>query len=299
MSFRNWLPYVAAGIGIGVVLSLLVAFALHNYQRASECSYYSAEPHCQNATEDSPSVRLTPPQRDYRPSPDPYPERKEWREERDLQAQGKMAEWAFWAVVAAFVSVFVTGIGVVLVAFTLEASRDAVTAANRTANEAKRIGEAQVRAYLSCEGAKYTVDSHWFSCHVTIRNHGQSPAIWTEITGGMTIIKEGVSGKGAVVSTRKNSTPGPTVAAGQPAEIFLVWTHADMGDGGHKAIWERTGIFDLTCRLDWEDVFGEKHSSSFWLGAEIKGDTYFFSKDERRGTLTAFNSATPTHRNKQ
>lgn len=149
MSRRYWLPYVAAGIGIGVVISLLVALALQNHQRTSECEYYSAEPHCQNTANNSPNVRLTPSQREYGPSPDPYSERKEWREEQDLKAQRQMAEWAFWAVMAGLGSVAITGVGVILIALTLDETRKAVVVSAEGTKAAKQAVELTRKAHIT------------------------------------------------------------------------------------------------------------------------------------------------------
>lgn len=68
------------------------------------------------------------------PPANPRPKRNEWREERDLQAQREMAQWAFWMVVVSGVGVVITGAGVWLVRetliYTAEQSRAALIQAN-------------------------------------------------------------------------------------------------------------------------------------------------------------------------
>ena len=40
----------------------------------------------------------------------------------------------------------------------------------------RKIGEAQVRAYLTCNGGSYTVEKDKIICEINFTNHGQSPA---------------------------------------------------------------------------------------------------------------------------
>jgi hypothetical protein len=200
MSFRDRLPNIAIGFGIGVVIALVAAWALHDYQRGAECKYYSAEPHCQDASNVSPSVRVSTISAEKGPNPDPYPERKEWREEQDLKAQRDQAYWAWGAMVAALMAVGVTSIGVVLLWFTLGHTRDAAESARAMviesekataavvagAQEAKRIGEAQARAYLAIElrGGILRDTIHNTQPHVVgnLENTGNTPASNVDFT---------------------------------------------------------------------------------------------------------------------
>ncbi|MEE2690585.1 MAG: hypothetical protein VX640_03485 [Pseudomonadota bacterium] len=75
--------------------------------------------------------------------------------------------------------VFVTLAGVIYVAMTLGATREAVSATNRATDETRKIGEAQARAYLSCPDGIFKVNpaNHCDSeIAINIRNSGNSPA---------------------------------------------------------------------------------------------------------------------------
>jgi len=106
--------------------------------------------------------------------------REHQRGERDLAAQRDMAKWAGWLLIASGAGVWITLAGVIYVALTLQATRAAVAAANRTADEAKRIGEAQIRAYLSPSIEKFTLQGdgqNIFKFRMGLKNSGQSPAL--------------------------------------------------------------------------------------------------------------------------
>ncbi|MBE0453638.1 MAG: hypothetical protein IBX58_08160 [Roseovarius sp.] len=103
------------------------------------------------------------------------------RAEKDLIAQTEMALWAFWMLIVTTVVAIITGFGVFYVWQTLRATREMVQDTRRMAIDAREIGEAQVRAYLSIESVIIKVfcniDStlSWIAI-LKIRNSGQSPA---------------------------------------------------------------------------------------------------------------------------
>lgn len=294
MSFRNWLSHPPIGVGIIVALAL-GALALSNNYQQSECRNQPSKQDCRDASGKMYETRIAPiaSRPNEPPARKPNPARDEWRTESDLDAQWQMANWALLSAIAAWVALFVTAGGLVLLYKTLAANRDAVAAANRTADEAKRIGEAQVRAYLSCEGATYTVSDKWLACEVIVRNNGQSPAIWTEIQAIVCTrprsTTEGRIGFENVIS-ESTAGRGPAIAAGQNGTIFLIWSHIEMGEGAHDSIWKEDRKFDIRCRVNWRDVFSRKNTHSFFLDVAHDGDRIMFDSDERKGGMTAHNS---------
>ncbi len=93
------------------------------------------------------------------------------RAERDLVAQSDMARWALWMLIVTAAMTVATGIGVVFVWRTLLATQ-------MMAADTREIGEAQVRAYLSCVGSRFIVDSKGQQGVVyMLANSGQSPAV--------------------------------------------------------------------------------------------------------------------------
>lgn len=191
MSVRDWLPHPLAGTAAVIAIGLL-GIALHNnygkphdgdaaYQEAASCAACGAG--------------IAPVVSRYTPPPEPYPERKEWREERDLQAQRDMAKYSLLMMVAAFASVGTAFYGVVLLKQTLDATRkmafDAsqATAATVVAANAARQGNAITQQALKAEqrpwiAVNIVADSplRWedgsglVGFNFVVRNFGKTPA---------------------------------------------------------------------------------------------------------------------------
>lgn len=101
--------------------------------------------------------------------------------DEDLRAQQDMALWALWMFIAAGATVLVTIVGIYYVRETLDATRATVT-------ETSRIGEAQVRAYLSVKSVEFDWEdvgdgTKKMTC-ITAKweNTGQSPARHVEVS---------------------------------------------------------------------------------------------------------------------
>lgn len=96
--------------------------------------------------------------------------RENERGEYDLQAQQDMADWAFWMTFVAVCSLALGVAGLWLVRETLLATRE-------TVNETRRIGEAQVSAYLTGTSVEVGFTSKGVAVvKCTVSNAGQSPA---------------------------------------------------------------------------------------------------------------------------
>ncbi|MBA4773928.1 MAG: hypothetical protein H2054_12620 [Sphingomonas sp.] len=99
-------------------------------------------------------------------------EREAKRNESDLAAQWKAADWVFWAGVIGGAQLLISGFGLVALLETIKQGRNA--------NEISReIGQAQVRAYITVEGVGFhggAPGSVYCAYRVGIRNTGQSPA---------------------------------------------------------------------------------------------------------------------------
>lgn len=110
-------------------------------------------------------------------------QRSEYRSEKDLKAQEIMAFWT------RLVGIF-TGAGIILLGWTLSATREtlrqaelATDAAREATNETKRIGEAQVRAYLYVKEVEIRhANQGGFEVWAKIDNSGQSPATFFEVS---------------------------------------------------------------------------------------------------------------------
>jgi hypothetical protein len=118
---------------------------------------------------------------------------KEQREKDDLKAQQDMAGWAGVMAAVAGLEALITLTGVILVGFTLAATRNASREAKRAADAAEKaivttrdIGEAQTRAYVQITQARGAIVTHGAVTDygtlcpcvtIEVSNTGRSPAL--------------------------------------------------------------------------------------------------------------------------
>lgn len=85
--------------------------------------------------------------------------------DQDLKAQQDMAFWAEWLF---YVTVIFGSVGAVLTIIGIWYVRN-------TLLEIRRIGEAEIRAYISCLGGNFEFDPQKLIINVKLKNTGQSP----------------------------------------------------------------------------------------------------------------------------
>lgn len=99
------------------------------------------------------------------------------REEQALTAQQQAAWSAMLSTLLSLFGVIATISGLIWVKGTLDATRDSAEAARGAVEETRRIGEAQVRAYIRISAVWVKLDDHGFLWFVpNVANSGQSPA---------------------------------------------------------------------------------------------------------------------------
>jgi hypothetical protein len=98
----------------------------------------------------------------------------QWKAARAAEASALWTRLTFWLGV---VGVFVTIIGTALLIRTLRQNDQALTIARTSSEESRKIGEAQVRAYLGVTGGVLKWNGTDFHVELTFRNSGQSPAL--------------------------------------------------------------------------------------------------------------------------
>ncbi|MCB1431062.1 MAG: hypothetical protein KDK75_01170, partial [Alphaproteobacteria bacterium] len=100
------------------------------------------------------------------------------RQEADLYAQWQMAYWAAAVGITAFVSVFLSLIGIFFIWRSLELNRNAVGAALAANNISQDMGERQTRAYVHLVSLSVDFDPEGRSITIQgdIKNSGASPA---------------------------------------------------------------------------------------------------------------------------
>lgn len=182
-----------------------------------------------------------------------------------------------------------------------EAARDAADANISAVKTAREIGRAQVRAYLTCEGATFAVERDWMVCRPLIKNFGQSPASNVEVTASVSSVKVTFAPLVPPKSTVRHSTEFTTgcsaIPAGDSTRALLVWTYADMGPQ-HDDIASASATFWLIGSVTWLDVFGDAHSAMFNLSLSRTDKDIGLSGAEvlRHGELSGFNHDMITER---
>lgn len=106
----------------------------------------------------------------------PPPCHGEDNEKRDLAAQEATAGWAFWMVVLSSFQIALNGLGLWALLRTIKQGERTLAVTQTSSEEARRIGEAQVKAYLSIISGEIRVSSTRAILSFSIKNTGQSPA---------------------------------------------------------------------------------------------------------------------------
>ena len=168
---RDWMRYTPGGVLLTVLAMLFAA------------GYYAPN---DNVRETYPALRIATSEL---PPAHPYPDRKEWREESDLDAQWEMARWTERTVWLASIGLLFTVVGVWLVAQTLAETRKAVVEAQESSKAAMRAAEASEKAlvvgqrpWLAVEAFLHSNlqpdgDDTRFQVEMILANHGNSPAV--------------------------------------------------------------------------------------------------------------------------
>lgn len=202
--------------------------------------------------------------------------REPQRSEEDLYAQKKMAQWAFWllffTVLIGIVSVGITVVGINYVRRTLlemelqrGVSQGAVDAAIDSNKVAREVGQAQVRAYLTCIGGTWNIDHYMVYCHATLKNTGQSPAKRIRIKALLAV----------TVDERE-------------ADSLFVFSHVEIGEKIFGLLRRGNVKFWIEGRLFWHDVFNKEQSVPIFLH-QIPDVYPVGDVRDREGTFSAYN----------
>jgi hypothetical protein len=173
-------------------------------------------------------------------------------------------------------------------------SQDAIAVAIDANQITRKIGEAQIRAYLTCIGGTYKIDNFTVTCWPTIANNGQSPATNVRMAGILVV----------PLDTRKVGEPIPDInflrtekwEAGAPMipsqgqeSSLLIFMHTQIGKTRFEALRLWNTQFHVECRIYWEDVFGKQQSTPIIL-RQIPPYTFTQGTDmDREGELSAYN----------
>lgn len=182
------------------------------------------------------------------------------RPEEDLRAQKQMAKWALGVLVATIaVGLLTTAVAYIGVRYV----RD-------TLNETRRLGRAEIRAYLTCVEAEYDVRDRWLTCTMWVQNDGQSPAKDIRLDAKLTLhIPEKDPESGELINPPPAKIPTGNkrdfIAIGGKEMVPFNW-----GDpiGDRDLVDTLRGgpsIFYVDCLLSWKDVFGGRQTLTIYL----------------------------------
>lgn len=168
MPERDRLLHPVTGSLAAVFLLLLVAGVVSHANR-----YHSQNNEYATQSKASPSPGSLVPE--TVPKAASAESRKEYREEADLAAQLRMAASAENAFYVSLLSFFLLAATVIFAGLAWKAAERSVDAAKDTVEETRRIGEAQVRAYLNYSAPLFMLGNA-LQFHFKISNSGHSPA---------------------------------------------------------------------------------------------------------------------------
>ncbi len=257
-SLRNG-TYTAVGWGVSaIVLALCVwswtiwdlASQRAEYQQAAQHETVNADKRAQSSIESDCLSESTPNAIAECVQKETKIAEKERREAYDLSAQQEMSYWALGMLLASVIALILTVVGVAYVRLTLL--------------ETRRIGQAQVRAYLTCDGGSLRIGSDEIAVTCNLRNTGQSPTSVIKIEGDFHIV---VDGQVYVIESTFIDDNGPSIAAQSTGDGWL-WFSPEVLPPNTFAIQnirKRTVIIHAAAK--WIDVFGDEQTVTFNLRA--------------------------------
>lgn len=168
--------------------------------------------------------------------------------------------YAQWAMV--FLTLLATGVSV----FAIVLVRATLWETRRGNEIAKMAGEAQVRAYLSVDTAKYGAFTSGLNCYLTLKNSGQSPAIGIKVEAKVFSLKEGSDPFKRETHQWSHIATGEAhiIPAGSVQSATIIWIK-DGWEQGYQRVPQGSGYFEIVGHIIWTDVFSVQHSLDFVL----------------------------------
>jgi hypothetical protein len=201
------------------------------------------------------------------------------QDESDLCAQWKAAraaeEGAFWTKATFWIGpigIVVTIIGTLLLLRTIRQGDEGLKAARDGIDETRRIGEAQVRCYMSMPSATIEIDENaLLIVRPTMMNSGQSPARslrWTHRISCRSVRGPEFHWKSKREEINRDLTPH-TYAAGERYSLFGVTADLVLDRESSDTFWECERVqFEVKFDVEWQDVFGLPFSETFYYEAD-------------------------------
>lgn len=190
--------------------------------------------------------------------------REQQRAEEDLDAQQQMAEWAKWMLIATVVMAAVTLFGVVFVWQTLVATQD-------MARDARKIGEAQSRAYVDVASLTLILskgDPQRHEIHVVVRNTGLTPCLKYGLRAKLAFFENSGSAPFNVQATGMHVYAS---IAPQSIDEVCYFPFIDPSIGAVMGNVEEGYSFVVDGTVTYRTLYGEKYETDFSFLAKSNG----------------------------
>lgn len=276
---RNWV--ISSALGVVIVLSVLAVFyvgwdyiALKTAQRVlerydREADAYHSDSEIEKLCGNRPDAER------IQCAIDEADARDKWdNDRRDLHAQESMEFWAKWMLYTALAGTIVGAAGLVLLWRTWVETK-------RTADVAREVGEAQVRAYLNIGKIEYWFepDTQTHNLTISIINSGQSPAL--DVLAASTL-------DGTNISPLDWTRAGPNIAPPRvridpndgarqvvgdiPAATSVTHPFIRRAPAGGDAV-GAFGVISTKIRISYRTVFSDRELSIAAMASAVKAMT--------------------------
>jgi hypothetical protein len=189
------------------------------------------------------------------------------RAEYDLSAQEQMALSTLWMTIFGGFSVLVSIGGVYLIWRTFDASRESIDAAVKMAKLAREanavtreIGQAQVRAYISCDGGGYQVTEDQIVIKARFTNRGQSPTLNCEMKAKVHIMAIGTRPFELLIDTGLGVT-----GAGEVRKWSAEINRETVGEEIYLLLLKGAAVANIIFDVKWTDVFAKVQTEEIFL----------------------------------
>lgn len=186
----------------------------------------------------------------------------------DLSAQKSMARAAWAAFAISVAGLLGLGFTVVFAALAWNAAADGAKAAWKAEESARKMGMAQVRAYLTFENAVFVFERGEFRLRFEIHNCGQSPARFVVAKRVSCIVclkgtaSEDLRFVGAYGDTMNVLLGGHKAGGTKSVSIPMSLGYDDFR-ALEREVRVRGGIVTVSGIFTWEDVFDVRHRLPF------------------------------------
>lgn len=288
MPKRNWTNGFATGLLIGLLLVVLVYVCWSFLAGEIDCRHYGEGGNTEASHKEGREEECSAPQ---------------WWVivQGFVSSEDTLAQWIM--AVLSLAAVGVSAWAVFLVKDSLYATNLALGEARASNDISREIGEAQVRAYITCVGAKYAIGNQAISILLDLKNTGQSPAVNIYISGTIDLSfwpDEGSFFTGEFIKSEMVEDLYIPIAAGREAGPFEVRWSLEWGFGKNPEnrtpekvrTYHRANKIEYDIDVTWQDIFNKYHTFKVHGRRLFKIDTVNAVRDRQyEGVISAVEMA--------